>query len=71
MAHAGHVLARDMLDKLVSTRSIDVFLVPLVAVGIQIFLAVDKVKRRCDRRNKRAGGKFQCEHDGVIVGCRD
>ena len=50
--------ARLMLDKLKRTCAVNVFLVPVVAMGIEILLRDRDVERRRYRRDKRARREF-------------
>ena len=52
VAFTGHMLARNMLDKLERTGTVDVFLVPFGTVCVQILFAVNKVKRCRHGRDK-------------------
>ena len=48
-----YMLAWNVLDKDKRSGTVDILFMPLVAMGLQVFLAVDKIERRCHSRNER------------------
>ena len=58
-----YVLAWNVLDKDKRSSAVHVLLVPVIAVGVQVFLAVNKVERRCHCRNERTRRELQIEYN--------
>ena len=56
-----------MLDKHEGARAVDIVLMPIVAVGLHVLLAVNPIERGSHRWQESTRGKFQIEDHRLIV----